>query len=104
MDPVCPMNHYFMKPRAATNNKGKIMFVLNNVEGMQEYTQEVQVGECTGAGQSCGGGAVFRHASTSCKQEYSTTMLWAMTEDGEVVVDTFTFPSSCACWVRRLIN
>ena len=95
---------YFMKPRAATNNKGKIMFVLNNVEGMQEYTQEVQVGECTGAGQSCGDGAVFRHASTYCKQKYSNTMLWAMTEDGEVVVDTFTFPSSCACWVRRLIN
>ena len=101
-DPVCPMTQYFTQPRAARNNKGKIMFILNmgGEERHQEYVQEVQVGECLAAGQSCGDGHLFRHTTTFCKQQYSNITLWAMTEEFEVVVDTFTFPTSCACWVR----
>ena len=79
------------------------MFVLNGLEGqegMQEYVQEVEVGECLETGRACGNGDVFPYDSTYCKQEYSYTKLWAMTEAGKVVMDTFTFPSSCTCWVR----
>eukprot|EP00092_Neocalanus_flemingeri_P033129 GFUD01036024.1.p1 GENE.GFUD01036024.1~~GFUD01036024.1.p1 ORF type:complete len:202 (-),score=65.58 GFUD01036024.1:144-749(-) len=103
MDSVCPMKRYFMRPRVATNQQGKLMFVVNGVEGReerQEYVQEVEVGECIETELECGNGDVFIYESTYCKQQYSKTELWSMTEEGEVMVDTFSFPSSCDCWVR----
>merc|ERR1712212_471287 len=101
-EPVCEMSRYWTRPRAARNNAGKILFILNmnGTETRQEYVQEVEVGECVSTGSTCGDGSVWPNLDTFCKQMYADTMLWAMTGTGEVVIDTFTFPSSCACWGR----
>merc|ERR1712183_1601 len=101
-EPVCEMHHYWARPRAARNNAGKILFILNmnGTETRQEYVQEVEVGECASAGSTCGDGSIWPNVDTFCKQMYADTMFWAMTGTGEVVIDTFSFPSSCACWGR----
>merc|ERR1711872_999862 len=41
-DPVCNMSRYWARPRAARNNAGRILFVLNmnGSETRQEYVQE----------------------------------------------------------------
>ena len=102
-EPVCEMTRYWARPRAARNNAGKILFILNTneTESRQEYVQEVEVGECVSTGNTCGDGSIWPNLDTFCKQMYSNTMLWAITESRDVVIDTFTFPSSCACWNRN---
>ena len=63
------MKRYLVRPRVARNTVGKIFFILNtNSSARQEYAQEVQVGECTGAGDPCGAGSIFPSLDTFCKQ------------------------------------
>ena len=70
-EPVCgEMGRYIIRPRAARNQVGKLMYILNsNSTGWQEYVQEVEVWECIAPGDSCGAGDIFPSLDTFCKQE-----------------------------------
>jgi len=100
-EPVCGMRQYWARPRAATNNMGRILFIINinGTETRREFVQEVEVGECYSPGESCGDGSVWPNLNTYCRQMYSKTQLYAVSESGQVVRDKFSFPSTCACWV-----
>ena len=95
---ACPSSHDHVRPRVGTNTSNQQRFLVNGVAGL---VQTVQVTTCDSqAGESCGGG-VFG-GKTRCQQNYSRHKLVALDEErGELVVETFTFPSCCSCMVHR---
>jgi len=102
LENVCGAIRTDIKPRAAKNKKGEFKFLVNGGEGAEDFIQLVQITKCQGAGESCGRGNIFHRESTICKQEYSDHKLVALDENGEeLVVDTFSFPSCCSCYMHK---
>ena len=98
---VCEERTDYIYPKAAKNEKGDFMFIVNNPGGSDKHRQLVKVTRCSMPDEDCGQGDVFR-GSTSCVQEYSDHKLVALSKSGEeLVVDTFSFPSCCICKVYQ---
>ena len=70
--------------------------------GGEEYIQLVRVAKCAGEGQECGWGLLSGH-DTKCQQEYLDHKLVVLSDGEELVIDTFTFPSCCTCFVRESV-
>ena len=88
-------------PKAAKNKKGQFKFLVNGGEGAKEYIQLVKISQCMRAGESCGHGNIFTRHVTECRQEYSDHKMVALDEEGEeLVIDTFSFPSCCSCYMQ----
>jgi hypothetical protein len=98
---VCDMSTTHIKPKAARNKKGEFKFLVNGGEGGEDYIQLVKISQCLGVGESCGKGKVFTREVTECRQEYADHKLVALDEKGkELIVDTFSFPSCCSCFMQ----
>jgi len=101
MENVCGMTTTHIMPKAAKNKKGQFKFLVNGGEGAEEYLQLVQISQCSRAGEPCGHGHIFAREVTECRQEFSDHKLVALDEAGkELVVDTFSFPSCCSCYMH----
>jgi len=100
---VCSVSTTHIMPKAARNKKGEFKFLVNGVQGDEDYIQLVRITQCLGAGESCGRGKIFSREVTECRQEYADHKLVALDEEGkELIVDTFSFPSCCSCFMQRL--
>ena len=98
---VCGMSSTHIMPKAARNKKGQFKFLVNGGEGTEDYIQLVKISQCLGAGEVCGKGKIFTREVTECRQEYTDHKLVALTEEGkELIVDTFSFPSCCSCYMQ----
>ena len=64
-----------------------------------EYQQVVRVGRCQG-NQECSGS--WPGQITQCRQQYLDHKLVVLSLAGEVLLDTFSFPSCCACHVLNI--
>ena len=98
---VCASSTTHIRPKAARNKKGQFKFLVNVDKGADEYIQLVKITQCLGAGEACGNGRLFTSEPTKCKQEYTDHKMVALDDDGrELVVDTFSFPSCCSCYMQ----
>jgi len=101
MENVCSMTTTHIMPKAAKNKKGQFKFLVNGGEGAEEYIQLVQISQCTRVRESCGHGNTFAREVTECRQEFTDHKLVALDEAGkELVIDTFSFPSCCFCYMH----
>lgn len=98
---VCGMSTTHIMPKAARNKKGQFKFLVNGGEGTEDYIQLVKISQCLGVGEVCGKGKIFTKEVTECRQEYTDHKLVALDEEGkELIVDTFSFPSCCSCYMQ----
>ena len=98
---MCGVTSSHIRPKAAKNKKGRFKFLVNGGEGTEDYIQLVKISQCLGEGEVCGKGKIFTRDVTECMQEYTDHKLVALDEEGkELVVDTFSFPSCCSCFMQ----
>jgi len=107
---VCESVERTIAPRVGTNSQNQQRYLVNGQSGLEEMdtlVRTVHVVECLGSQQDgsreeCGAGLVFGGTRTECKQEYMEQRMVALDmERGELVVETFRFPSCCSCRVLR---
>ena len=98
--PACDLLETFVRPRAARNTNLQWRFIVNDIqEEDTEYQQVVRVGSCEGS-QECSGS--WPGQITQCRQQYLDHKLVVLSMGGEVLLDTFSFPSCCACHVLNI--
>ena len=97
---MCEGTSTYIKPRAAKNKRGNFKFIVNNPRGDDELSQHVRVVKCSAAGRACGKGRLAGKVETECKQDYLDVKLAAVNDRKRIEVDTFTFPSSCTCYMK----
>jgi hypothetical protein len=101
---ACPSTHMTILPRVGTNTNNQQRYLVNGaiIREDRELVQQVQVTTCDGPGDSCSAGGFG--VRTECRQQFSHHRLVALDmERGELVVETFTFPSCCSCMVQRAL-
>ncbi|XP_015609174.1 protein spaetzle 5 isoform X1 [Cephus cinctus] len=96
---LCPTNSQYIMPKAALNNKGNWMYVVNLQEQGNRYTQLVRSETC--AGDTCNGLCSLPTGYTSrCQQQYVQKRLVALEGSGDrLYTDVFWFPHCCTCQV-----
>ena len=99
--PACQLLETFVRPRAARNTDLEWRFIVNDLsEEDTEYQQVVRVGKCEGTHHECSGS--WPGQVTQCRQQYLDHKLVVLSMEGEVLLDTFSFPSCCACHVLNI--
>ncbi|CAG9825222.1 unnamed protein product [Phaedon cochleariae] len=98
---LCRVRSQFIMPRAALNNKGNWMYVVNMPEVDSSYTQLVKSEVC--ASQTCNGICSLPEGySSRCEQKYVQKRLVALEAGGnQLYNDVFWFPSCCICAISR---
>ncbi|RZC34609.1 uncharacterized protein BDFB_000458 [Asbolus verrucosus] len=98
---LCSARSQFIMPRAALNNKGNWMFVVNMPELDNRFTQLVKSETC--ASQTCSGLCSLPLGYTSrCEQKYVQKRLIALEGGGnELYNDVFWIPSCCVCTISN---
>jgi hypothetical protein len=99
---ACEMYRRTIVPRVATNTRGKFQFIVNTPDINQEYIQQVHIGLCRDPGKACmRAEGPFMDYDTECRQQTLEVKLLAVEEGSEFpIIDTFEFPSGCACFVK----
>jgi hypothetical protein len=101
---ACPSTKDLIMPRVGTNARNQQRYLVNGAISREfgRLVQTVRVTTCDGEyGESCGAGA-FNGVDTRCQQQFSQHKLVAYDmERGELVVESFTFPSCCSCMIHR---
>ena len=99
--PACQLLETFVRPRAARNTDLEWRFIVNDLsEEDTEYQQVVRVGKCEGTHHECSGS--WPGQVTQCRQQYLDHKLVVLSLEGEILLDTFSFPSCCACHVLNI--
>ncbi|CAH0557598.1 unnamed protein product [Brassicogethes aeneus] len=96
-EPLCSSTSRFIMPRAALNNKGNWMYVVNMPEVDGKYTQLVKSETCLS--QTCSSLCGLPQGySSRCEQKYVQKRLVALEGTGDKLYnDVFWFPSCCVC-------
>lgn len=101
-NPLCPTIARYVYPKQYPNKDNEVKWIVSKPG--TSYVQAVRVETCVNAGKSCKVNSDFDlgedfDIETVCKQKYTTRRLLAVsTESGSEEVDTFKFPTSCACY------
>lgn len=98
---LCQFRTQYIMPRAALNNKGNWMYIVNMPEVDNKYTQLVKSETCLS--QECSGicGLPVGYSSR-CEQKYAQKRLIALEGGGnQLYTDVFWFPSCCVCTVTK---
>ncbi|KAK4315717.1 hypothetical protein Pmani_013071, partial [Petrolisthes manimaculis] len=97
---LCPYEPDYIMPRAALNNRGTWMYVVNMEEVSSEFTQLVESKKCIT--DRCSGACnVPLRSSAICQQQYVQKKLMALDTSGNALaMDVFWFPSCCVCKIR----
>ncbi|CAH1108922.1 unnamed protein product [Psylliodes chrysocephalus] len=101
---LCPIRTQYIIPRAALNNKGNWMYVVNMPEVDSRVTQLVKSEICNS--QTCDGICSLPDGYTSkCEQKYVQKRLVALESEGnQLYTDVFWFPSCCLCTLTLNTN
>ncbi|CAK9831671.1 Protein spaetzle 5 [Anthophora retusa] len=96
---LCPTEAQYITPRAALNNQGNWMYVVNIQEPNQKYSQVVRSERCTT--NMCNGICSVPAGYTSrCQQQYVQKRLVALEGSGnQLYTDVFWFPHGCSCQI-----
>ncbi|XP_069674271.1 protein spaetzle 5-like isoform X2 [Periplaneta americana] len=98
---LCPTRTEFIMPKAAMNNRGNWMYVVNLNEVDDRYTQLVGTETCT-TSQCSGLCSVPGGYSSRCQQQYVQKRLVALEGGGDrLYTDIFWFPHCCTCQVTQ---
>lgn len=97
--PLCLTNSQYIMPKAALNNRGNWMYVVNLQEQGDRYTQLVRSETC--ASDTCNGLCSLPSGySSRCQQQYVQKRLVALEGSGDrLYTDVFWFPHCCTCQV-----
>ncbi|KAK9309791.1 hypothetical protein QLX08_000614 [Tetragonisca angustula] len=95
--PLCPTETQYITPRAALNNQGNWMYVVNLQDKNRKYSQVVKSEKCTM--NVCNGICSVPAGYTSrCQQKFVQKRLVALEGSGnQLYTDVFWFPHGCAC-------
>ncbi|XP_056631099.1 protein spaetzle 5 [Diorhabda sublineata] len=98
---LCQVRTQYITPRAALNNKGNWMYVVNMAEVDNRVTQLVKSETCVS--QTCDGICSLPDGYTSrCEQKYVQKRLVALEGAGnQLYTDVFWFPSCCVCTISN---
>ena len=98
--PLCEVKTEYINPRVWPNSDGEPLFIVNPGHGdegeLTQYQQRVRVTTCATDHTAP---LVTDHLGlvTRCTQEFTQHKLVALRPEGsELIVDTFSFPSSCS--------
>ncbi|XP_076163985.1 spatzle 5 Toll-1 receptor isoform X2 [Ptiloglossa arizonensis] len=96
---LCPTEAQYITPRAALNNEGNWMYVVNLQDQDQKYSQVVRSERCTT--NVCNGICSVPTGYTSrCQQQYVQKRLVALRGSGnQLYTDVFWFPHGCSCQI-----
>ncbi|XP_074027206.1 spatzle 5 Toll-1 receptor [Leptinotarsa decemlineata] len=96
---LCRTRSQYIMPRAALNNKGNWMYVVNMPEVDNQYTQLVKSETCVS--EICSGICSLPQGySSRCEQKYIQKRLVALEEGGnQLYTDLFWIPSCCVCTI-----
>ncbi|XP_015115630.1 protein spaetzle 5 [Diachasma alloeum] len=96
---LCETNSQYLMPRAALNNRGNWMYVVNLPETREKYSQLVKTETCSTT--TCNGLCSLPEGYVSrCEQQYVQKRLVALEGSGDrLYTDVFWFPHGCACQV-----
>ena len=108
---VCDSTQETIVPRVGTNTNNQQRYLVNAHGDLSEFkklVRTINIVRCLGSQESghresCGGGGgLFGGRRTECRQEYTQHKMVALDQEaGELVVETFSFPSCCSCMVHR---
>ncbi|GLG97138.1 Protein spaetzle 5 [Gryllus bimaculatus] len=98
---LCPTTRRFIMPKAAMNNQGNWMYVVNLNEVDDRYTQLVGTETCVS--NRCNGICSLPNGYTSrCEQQYVQKRLVALEPSGnQLYTDVFWFPHCCVCQITQ---
>ncbi|KAF6212547.1 hypothetical protein GE061_013072 [Apolygus lucorum] len=98
---LCPTSPRFIMPKAALNNKGNWMYVVN-LETDQRYTQLVRSETCISS--QCNGICSLPNGYTSrCEQQFVQKRLVALDGAGDnLYTDLFWLPHCCICQITQV--
>ncbi|RZF32268.1 hypothetical protein LSTR_LSTR009457 [Laodelphax striatellus] len=96
---LCPTRSSFIMPKAALNNKGNWMYVVNLDQ--DRYSQLVRSETCVS--NQCNGICSLPNGYTSrCEQQYVQKRLVALEGGGNrLYTDVFWFPHCCICQITQ---
>ncbi|KAK2586856.1 hypothetical protein KPH14_009794 [Odynerus spinipes] len=96
---LCPTEAQYILPKAALNNRGNWMYVVNLSEQNEKYSQAVKSEKCST--DTCNGLCSVPAGYTStCQQQYVQKRLIALEGSGNgLYTDIFWFPHGCSCHV-----
>ncbi|KAK5646094.1 hypothetical protein RI129_004558 [Pyrocoelia pectoralis] len=98
---LCQFRVTYIMPRAALNNQGNWMYIVNMPEVDSKYTQLVRSETCSSDTCSPICGLPVGYTSR-CEQKYAQKRLVALESGGDrLYTDVFWFPSCCVCTVSR---
>ncbi|XP_047359055.1 protein spaetzle 5 isoform X1 [Vespa velutina] len=97
---LCPTEAQYITPKAALNNRGNWMYVVNLAEQDDKYSQLVKSEKCST--NTCNGLCSLPAGYTStCQQQFVQKRLVALEGSGNrLYTDIFWFPHGCSCHVR----
>lgn len=97
---LCQSYEAVIYPKAAENINNELMFVVNQAN----FRQGVRVERCKQGVEKAACDLIDDIQvwfTTTCKQKYIYRQLVAISSTGEVKPETFRFPASCCCHVKR---
>ncbi|XP_011150186.1 protein spaetzle 5 isoform X2 [Harpegnathos saltator] len=94
---LCPTQAQYIVPRAALNNQGNWMYIVNLSDQDNKYTQLVKSEKCLN--DECNGICSLPMGYRSrCQQQFVQKRLVALEGSGNrLYTDVFWFPHSCTC-------
>ncbi|XP_067001410.1 protein spaetzle 5 isoform X2 [Anabrus simplex] len=98
---LCPTRKNFIMPKAAMNNQGNWMYVVNLPEVDDRLTQLVGTEQCVS--NQCSGLCTIPNGYTSrCQQQFVQKRLVGLKGTGdELYTDLFWFPHCCVCQITQ---
>ncbi|XP_014289447.1 protein spaetzle 5 [Halyomorpha halys] len=98
---LCPTNSQFVTPKAALNNQGNWMYIVNQ-DSNARYTQLVLAETCR-TSQCNGICSIPNGYSSRCEQQYVQKRLVALSGDGKnLYTDKFWLPHCCICQITQI--
>ena len=98
---ICEAVTQLTTPRHERNTRGEMRWIVNQPDNRTDLTQVVKVTKCR-VGGKCYDGSLSSRDRTFCRQEYMDHKLVALNSDNsQVIIDTFSFPSCCTCYVQE---
>lgn len=107
--PVCPAYATYIYPKRAMTKDKEFKFILNAPQAGERF-QAVRIELCNDPGQACDIDSpfLFDVPKTVCRQRFAFIKLFAVPNErstksltiDNIEVDSFKFPTSCACHKR----
>ncbi|KAL6436723.1 hypothetical protein ACFW04_004866 [Cataglyphis niger] len=98
-EPLCVSVERVVRPKTGQNLNNKWRYILQSNES--NFYQSVRIETCKEENAKCRMIDGFAEGYiTTCKQKYIYRELSALSDNGEIVRDYFSFPASCCCHVQ----